>query len=158
MNTNNNTLTEVLTYLLAIVVCIGGMVLLYLGKIDFAGASLFLGAGLGAVGLKFALQAPSSTQQGQLATLASQQNDVISKMVDQQTPPAPSAPIAAQPDPQPGQRFTTPVPQPYVPPVQQFVPQPVTAPQPWVPDGRNWSGIVPAVPISAQETQVMPTP
>jgi hypothetical protein len=119
--TNNNLLTEISALVIAALLIIAGVVLLYVGKIDYANSVFFFLSALGIFGFNSAWKAPSPTQQAQIAAIASQQSNTISQMVAQQAVTAPAA--------EPGNRFTTPVPQAggtYVPPPAQFI-QPLTS-------------------------------
>jgi predicted lipid-binding transport protein (Tim44 family) len=149
MSNNNNTLTEISALVLAALLVIGGVILLYTGKIDYANSVFFFISALGLFGFNSAWKAPSPAQQSQMATIASQQSNVISQMVSQQ-----AAPMAAEPPP--GQKFTTPVPQP---PLSTFIPMP-QAGAAYVPPpafDRNWSDMVPTVSSQPTLPQV-PTP
>ncbi len=115
MSNNNNILTEISALVLAALLVIGGVVLLYTGKIDYANSVFFFISALGLFGFNSAWKAPSPTQQSQIAAIASQQSNVISQMVSQQATPAPMAA-----DPKPGQMFTTQVPQPSYAPLPQI--------------------------------------
>jgi hypothetical protein len=123
MSNNNNTLTEVSALVLAALLIIGGVVLLYVGKIDYSNSVFFFISALGIFGFNSAWKAPSPAQTSQLVAQLGNQQELLTQMVGQQVQaPQPSymeAPTAVQPTP----RFTTPVPQP----AQQFVQQPLGA-------------------------------
>src|SRR6266700_3364221 len=111
MQNNTNPLPEISALVLAALLVIGGIGLLYVGKIDFVAATLMFGSALALFGGNLALKAPSPTQQGQLNAQQQQLTQVVSQMqrVQAQPPvvihnnippaPAPVAPdyMAAQP-------------------------------------------------------------
>jgi hypothetical protein len=150
MSNSNNILTEVSALVLAALLIIAGVVLLYVGKIDYSNAIFFFISALGLFGFNSAWKAPSPTQQSQIAAIATQQSATISQMVSQQATPAPMAA-----EPAPGTRFTTPVPQP----PSSFIPMPQAGgayvPPPAFDPG--WSDMVPSVSSQTTLTQV-PTP
>src|SRR5260370_14086792 len=112
---NNNPLTEIGAIVLAGLLVIGGIVLLYVSKIDtaFASSMFILAAGL--LGVTGALKVPSATQQTQINTLQQGMQDLIDLLASH-THPVPSTPTQpVQPAP------ATPV---VAPPTPQFVPDP----------------------------------
>jgi len=78
---NTNPLTEIGAIVLAALLAIGGVLLLYAGKIDtaFATSMFILAAGL--LGINQALKAPSSAQQQQLGALAQQGQALTSQVL-----------------------------------------------------------------------------
>src|SRR6266581_910030 len=70
MNTNTTRLIDIPSTILAILVIIGGVVLLFFGKIDYVELSFFIVTGVGLIGYNAALKAPSPAQSQQLSTLA----------------------------------------------------------------------------------------
>ena len=90
MNTTNP-LTEIGLLILAALLVIGGVLLLYAGKIDTAFASSMFIIAAGLLGINGALKSPSPAQQAQLQSLTSQ---VL------QTLPAVISATQAQPPPQ----------------------------------------------------------
>ena len=92
---NNNPFTEIFMVVVSALLVIGGVVLLYFGKIDtaFASSMFILAAGL--LGVNGALKAPSATQQTQLSNLQGSLQDLISLFASHThpvPPPPPSAP------------------------------------------------------------------
>jgi hypothetical protein len=151
-NNNNNILTEISALVLAALLIIAGVVLLYVGKIDYSNAIFFFISALGLFGFNSAWKAPSPTQQNQIAAIATQQSATISQMVSQQAAPVQATPVEMPQavqlpsppplPPAPVPMFTAQVPQPPV----QFMqpPQASTSyvpPQP-IPFDGNWSNMV----------------
>src|SRR5258708_38317613 len=129
---NNNPLMEIFLVVVAALLVIGGVVLLYAGKIDTAfGSSMFiLAAGL--LGINGALKAPSATQQTQINTLQQGLQDLINLLASHThpVPPTPTQPVQpVQPAPSPfpvggtSTAVATSVPV-VAPPTPQFVPDP----------------------------------
>ncbi len=63
---NNNLVTEIFAGILAALLVIGGVLLLYFGKIPFDSTILFITFAAGLIGVPLALKAPSSAQMQQL--------------------------------------------------------------------------------------------
>lgn len=79
MPTTNNPLTEIGAIVLAALFVIGGVILLYVGKIDIAFASSMFILAAGLLGFTGALKAPSPAQQQQIGTLADHQQQLTSQ-------------------------------------------------------------------------------
>ena len=109
MQNNTNPLPEISALVLAALLVIGGIGLLYVGKIDFVAATLMFGSALALFGGNLALKAPSPTQQGQLNAQQEQLTQVVSQMQRVQAQPPvvihnniPVAPVAP---PEPAHSF-----------------------------------------------------
>ncbi len=114
---NNNPLTEGILGIIAVLFVVGGVFLLYVGKIDFAGAALMFGFPAALLGINQALKAPSPSQQ---ETLNKQQDNLQSlvSLFATHTHPVPTPPATPT---QPVQPVAAPV---VAPPTPQFVPDP----------------------------------
>jgi len=86
MSTNNNPVTEIILGVLSALFIAGGVLLLYVGKTDFAGAAFMFGLPAVLLGINGALKAPSPSQQAALLQLTAQ-------ALQAQAQPAP-APVA----------------------------------------------------------------
>ncbi len=111
MQNNTNPLPEISALVLAALLVIGGVVLLYTGKIDYANSVFFFISALGLFGFNSAWKAPSLTQQGQLNAQQSQLSQVVSQMQAMQAQPPvvihnniPQAPAPVAP-PEPAHTF-----------------------------------------------------
>jgi hypothetical protein len=69
MNTNTTRLIDIPSTILAVLIIIGGVVLLYFGKIDYVELTFFIVTGVGLVGYNVAIKAPSPAQAQQLSDL-----------------------------------------------------------------------------------------
>ncbi len=76
---NTNPLTEIILGVIAVFFVVGGVFLLYVGKIDFAGAALMFGFPAALFGINQALKAPSPAQQQQLGALVQQGQQLTSQ-------------------------------------------------------------------------------
>ena len=138
---NNNPLTEIFMVVVSALLAIGGVVLLYLGKIDtaFASSMFILAAGL--LGVNGALKAPSATQQTQLSNLQQGLQDLINLFASH------THPVPPTPPPSPPTQPVQPAPvAPVVAPTTQFVPDPAVS------MAAFQTGMMPAV----QQPQVQP--
>ena len=100
---NTNPLTEIILGVIAVFFVVGGVFLLYVGKIDFAGAALMFGFPAALFGINQALKAPSPAQQQQLGALVQQGQQLTSQALSvlptvvaatqQPAPPPPPAPV-----------------------------------------------------------------
>src|SRR5258708_6886623 len=122
---NNNPLTEIGAIVLAGLLVIGGIVLLYVSKIDIAFATSMFILAAGLLCINGALKAPSQQQQQQLGALAQQGQALTSQALSvvaatQQPAPPVQAPMNATPNPTALDLTTTTTVQPQV----QFVPDP----------------------------------
>ncbi len=121
---NNNPLTEIIMGVLSALLIIAGGLLLYLGKIDLAGAGLLFTFAVGMWGVNSALKAPSATQQTQLSNLQGSLQDLLNLFASHTHPvPPPPTPPSTPTQPvqlAPGALATTTTVQPQV----QFVPDP----------------------------------
>ena len=70
MSNTTTRFIDIPSTILAILVIIGGVVLLFFGKIDYVELSFFIVTGVGLIGYNAALKAPSPAQSQQLSTLA----------------------------------------------------------------------------------------
>src|SRR6266702_1871828 len=70
MSNTTTRFIDIPSTILAILVIIGGVVLLFFGKIDYVELSFFIVTGVGLIGYNSALKAPSPAQSQQLSTLA----------------------------------------------------------------------------------------
>src|SRR6266496_3790192 len=87
MQNNTNPLPEISALVLAALLVIGGVALLYVGKIDFVAATLMFGSALALFGGNLALKAPSPAQQGQINAQQQQLTQVVSQMQAMQAQP-----------------------------------------------------------------------
>ncbi len=87
MSNNTNPLPEISALVLAALLVIGGVALLYVGKIDFVAATLMFGSALALFGGNLALKAPSPAQQGQINAQQQQLTQVVSQMQAMQAQP-----------------------------------------------------------------------
>jgi len=70
LNTNTTRLIDIPSTILAILLIVGGLILLFFGKVTYVELSFFIVTGVGLVGGVAALKAPSPAQAQQLSTLA----------------------------------------------------------------------------------------
>lgn len=123
---NNNPLTEIIMGVLSALLIVAGALLLYFGKIDFAGAGLLLTLAAGMWGVNSALKVPSAEQQTQLSSLQQSLQDLINLFASHTHPVPPTPPPS--PPTQPVQPVVTPAPVAApgttIPPAAVFVPDP----------------------------------
>ena len=166
MNTNTR-LIDIPATILAILVIIGGIVLLFFDKINYVELSFFIVAGMGLIGYNAALKAPSPAQAQQLSTLtetAQAHTDQITAQQQQLGQVQDLAVRAANTVSYLQQQVQAPapVPQPQT-PVQGMVnlatmPQPqFMQPVPQYVDYHRHFGDSQVMPIVAQSTQKIPT-
>jgi hypothetical protein len=119
-NNTNPLVTEISLVVVAALLVIGGVVLLYLGRIDtaFASSMFILAAGL--LGGNLALKAPSPTQQTQLSNLQGNLQDLLNLFAahTHAAPTLPPSPPTQPVQPAPSALNTTTSERP------QFVPDP----------------------------------
>jgi len=96
MNTSNP-LAEIGALVIAGFLIIGGIILLYTGKVNFVEATLMFGSGFTLIGGNLALKAPSPAQQSQLMDLVTRAAVVQPPAVINNYVPAPAQPIPMQP-------------------------------------------------------------
>ncbi len=168
MNTNTTRLIDIPSTILAILVIIGGVVLLFFGKIDYVELSFFIVTGVGLIGYNAALKAPSPAQSQQLSTLtetAQAHTDQITAQQQQLGQVQELAVRAANTAAYLQQQVQAPAPvQPQTPPTgyvnlatmpqPQFM-QPIPQPVQYVDYGRHFGD---SLPMAAINTQKIPTP
>ncbi len=96
MNTSNP-LTEIGPVVIAGLLIIGGVVLLFTGKIDLVVATTMFGSAVALVGGNLALKAPSPAQQSQLLQMVAQSTAQPPVVVNNNIPAQASQPIPMQP-------------------------------------------------------------
>lgn len=89
---NNNPLTEIGAIGLAALLIVGGVILVYAGKITFTDVSLMLTFALALFGGNLALKAPSPAQQAQLQQITQQALSAVAASQQQEASPQPAVP------------------------------------------------------------------
>jgi hypothetical protein len=94
--TNNNPVTEIILGVLSALFIAGGVLLLYVGKTDFAGAAFMFGLPAVLLGINGALKAPSPAQQAALLSLTAQALQTQAQPQLAQAPAPAATPQAVQ--------------------------------------------------------------